>query len=220
MALKVIGTGFGRTGTMSLKLALEELGFGNCYHMYELIKHPEELAYWEKAKKGETVDWDELFTGYQSGVDFPVILFYEELIKKYPDAKIIHTTREPESWYKSFQDTILWAVKPSLPRILKMLVQLPFSSHKRKFLQVLKFNGEMIDEMFGKDAKNNKQHVIDVFNAYNKKVLETIPKERSLVFDIKSGWEPLCAFLNVPVPTTPFPKVNSSEEFKSNVKNS
>lgn len=220
MALKVIGTGFGRTGTMSLKLALEELGFGNCYHMYELIKHPEELSYWEKAKKGEPVNWDELFTGYQSAVDFPAILFYEDLIKKYPEAKIIHTTREAESWYKSFRDTILWAVDPPFFRILKMAISLPFSKHRRKFLNVLKFNGKVMDEMFGKETKYDKDHMIKIYNQYNEKVLNTIPKERSIVFDVKSGWEPLCKFLNVPVPSTPFPKVNSSEEFKTNVKNS
>ena len=220
MALKVIGTGFGRTGTMSLKLALEELGFGNCYHMYELIQHPGDLPYFEKAKKGEAVDWDELFNGYQSAVDFPIILFYEDLIKKYPDAKIIQTTRDPESWYKSFCDTILWAGNPSFLRKLKLGIRLPFSKHARKFLGVMKFNGSMIDEIFGKETKNNKEHVISVYNQYNEKALNSIPKERSLIFDVKSGWEPLCKFLNVPVPSTPFPKVNTSEEFKTNVKNS
>lgn len=97
MALKVIGTGFGRTGTTSLKIALEQIGFGKCYHMYELLHHPEDLKYFLKARKKEPVDWDALFTGYLSGVDFPVILYYKELMEKYPDAKLIHTTRDPES---------------------------------------------------------------------------------------------------------------------------
>src|SRR2546429_655515 len=100
MPLKVIGTGQGRTGTLSLKYALEHLGFGKCYHMLELIMHhPEHVIYFEKAERGEKVDWDEMFVGYQSAVDFPIIIYYEELIKRYPDAKIIHTMRDPESWF-------------------------------------------------------------------------------------------------------------------------
>src|ERR1017187_9395420 len=100
MPLKVIGTGQGRTGTMSLKLALEELGFGKCYHMYVLIEeHPEDIVYFEKAEKGEQVNWLELFEGYNSAVDFPVIRYYKQIMEKYPDAKLIHTTRDAESWY-------------------------------------------------------------------------------------------------------------------------
>ncbi|MFI5172827.1 MAG: sulfotransferase family protein, partial [Chitinophagales bacterium] len=162
MALEVIGTGFGRTGTMSLKLALEELGFGKCYHMYELIEHPDDIVYFEKGEKGEEVDWDKLLTGYKSGVDFPIILFYKELMAKYPNARIIHTTRDPESWYKSFKSTILWAVKPSLGRILKMMVQLPFSKRKRKFLKVLQYNGRAIKNLFGKYV-DSKEDIIRIY---------------------------------------------------------
>ncbi len=218
MSLKVIGTGFGRTGTMSLKLALEELGFGRCYHMYELIQHPEDLHYFEAAQKKQDVNWDALFADCKSAVDFPIILFYKELIAKYPDAKIIHTTRDPASWYKSFRDTILWAGKPSPLRILKLAIRLPFSKRARQFLNVLKFNGNMVDQLFGKETKNNQEHVIDCFNQYNQEVLNFIPMDRALIFDVKAGWEPLCKFLNVPVPDKPFPKTNSTEEFISNVK--
>jgi hypothetical protein len=218
MALKVIGTGQGRTGTMSLKLALEELGFSKCYHMYVLIEeHPEEVVYFEKAERGEKVDWDELFKGYLSAVDFPVIRYYKDIAAKYPDAKIIHTTREFESWYESMQKTIFWAMQPGPGRMLKMMIRLPFSSKLRKTLRVLKYNGMMIRKVFGNDL-NDKAKVKEVFTQYNKEVLEYFPKERLLVFDVKSGWEPLCKFLNVPVPQTPFPKVNSSNEFINNVK--
>jgi hypothetical protein len=218
MSLQIIGTGQGRTGTSSLRLALEELGFGKCYHMYVLIQeHPEEIEYFEKAEHGEQVDWDKLFTGYKSAVDFPVIRYYKDIMTKYPDAKIIHTTRDAESWYESMRKTIFWATQPSPGRMLKMMVRLPFSPMLRKQFRVLKFNGMMIRKVFGNNL-NDKAKVLEVFHQWNADVLNFIPKEKLLVYDVKSGWEPLCKFMNVPVPSTPFPKVNSSEEFIGNVK--
>ena len=122
MPLKIIGAGVGRTGTHSLKLALEELGFGPCYHMEELIMHnPQNVKYWVDAKAGKPVDWEEVFKGFQSGVDLPIFFFYKDLMKKYPDAKVILTTRNPDSWYKSFGDTIINAGKPSFGVQLKNL---------------------------------------------------------------------------------------------------
>ncbi len=218
MALKVIGTGNGRTGTLSLKSALDELGFGKCFHMYELIEHvPERVKYFEQAERGEAVNWDELFDGYNSAVDFPVIRYYKQVMAKYPDAKIIHTTRDPESWYKSFSETILYATQPDFKRILKMMIRLPFSSTLRKKMRVLKFNGAMIRNMIGKNF-NDKQAAITMFNLHNQDVLATVPKDRMLIYDVKQGWEPLCKFLDVPVPNTPFPNTNSTHEFLNNLK--
>lgn len=217
MALKIIGSGLGRTGTSSLKMALEQLGFGNCYHMFELLKAPWQLTYFEKAEKGEFVDWDSLFVGYQSAIDYPIARYYKQLMAKYPEAKVIHTVRDPESWYKSCAETIFWASKPDAGRILGMMVRMPFSKDIRNRLPVLKYNGKLIDLEFGKDIKN-KEAVIAVFNKRLEEVLNAVPKERLLVYDVKQGWEPLCAFLNVPVPSTPFPKVNTKDEFIHNVK--
>src|SRR3569623_313362 len=109
MPLKVIGSGMGRTGTHTLKLALEQLGFGKCYHMVELFRKPANLTYFTKAEKGEKVNWDTLFEGYQSAVDYPVARFHKQLMEKYPDAKIIHTIRDAEAWYQSASETIFWA---------------------------------------------------------------------------------------------------------------
>lgn len=218
MALKVIGTGMGRTGTMSLKLALEQLGYGKCYHMYELIHNPEQIVHFEKARNGGDADWDSLFTGYLSSVDYPAILFYKQLVEKYPDAKIIHTIRDADAWYKSFSDTIMWASRPSFGRIFKLAIQLPFSKRKRKLLKVFQFNGKHIKETFG-DEPDNKEHIIKVYKDWNEEALRTLPKERLLVYDVKEGWAPLCAFLGVPVPQTEFPKANSTREFIANVKN-
>ncbi|MEO6695773.1 MAG: sulfotransferase family protein [Ignavibacteria bacterium] len=217
MALQVFGTGQGRTGTSSLKIALEYLGFGKCYHMYELLSNPEQIIYFEKAERGEDVDWDGLFKGYHSACDMPVIRYYKQILENYPDAKVIHTTRDPETWFKSISDTIFWAVKPSVGRIVKMAIRLPFSSALRKRLRVMKYNGGMVETFFGKDLKD-KTKVIEHFNKYNYEILNTIPKEKLLVYDVKSGWEPLCKFLNVPISSIPFPKTNSTDEFVNTVK--
>jgi len=218
MALKIIGTGLGRTGTYSLKLALEQLGFEKCYHMAELFQHPDGLVFFEKAEKGEVVDWDALFEGYDCAVDYPVARYYKQLMAKYPGAKVIHTVRDPESWYQSASQTIIWASKPSFGRILKMMTKLPFAPELRRQMPVLKFDGKLIDLEFGKEYKN-KEKVIEHFNQHNKEVTDSVPKERLLVFNLKDGWKPLCEFLGVPVPDNPFPHSNSKDEFINRIKN-
>src|SRR5207248_1610854 len=104
--LKIIGAGFGRTGTMSLKVALEELGFRPCYHMIEVFERPADIAVWEVAAMGKPIDWAALFAGYQATVDWPACIFYKELMHVYPDAKVILTVRNPENWYESAKSTI------------------------------------------------------------------------------------------------------------------
>ena len=106
MTLDVIGAGFGRTGTMSLKVALEELGFGPCYHMSEVFAHPEHVELWRAAAQGKEVDWEQIFGGYRATVDWPACSFYGELMEKYPDAKVILTVRDPQRWYESAYNTI------------------------------------------------------------------------------------------------------------------
>jgi len=218
MALKIIGSGMGRTGTHSLKEALEQLGFGKCYHMIELLNNPKGLPCFVDAENGKNPDWDSLFTGYLSAIDYPVAKYYKQLIAKYPNAKVIHTVRDPESWYNSCMQTIFWASKPNASRIIKMLVRMPFSKDLRKRLPVLKYNGMLVDKEFGKNLKD-KATVIKKYNERTEEVLATVPKERLLVFKAQDGWEPLCKFLNVPVPSTPYPKSNTKDEFIQNVKN-
>jgi hypothetical protein len=216
MPLKIIGTGLGRTGTHSLKIALERLGFGKCYHMVELFQNPSGLKYFERAEKGDEVNWEELFEGYLSAVDYPVARYYKQIAAFYPDAKFIHTIRDSESWYRSASDTIFWASKPTSWRILKLAVHIPFSSTARKRIPVLKYNGKLAELEFGKDLKD-KEKVIQRFNEHNTEVINTIPKDRLLVFDPKDEWEPLCKFLDVPLPDVPFPKSNTRDEFIRNV---
>ena len=206
MALQVLGSGMGRTGTMSLKLALEQLGFGKTYHMFELFQHPENVTYFKQAERGEDVEWPALFGNeYQSAVDYPIARYYKQILAKYPNIKVVHTQRDPESWYKSASETIFWATKPDAKRKLELILKLPFSSTIRKRFKVLLYDGDLIDKEFGKNLKN-KDEVIHRYNAHNEEVIKTVPAKQLLLFDVKQGWEPLCKYLNVPVPSNTFPK--------------
>ena len=209
MPLKVIGAGLGRTGTLSLKAALEELGFGNCYHMVEVLKNLQDALVWDSAAKGESVDWDALFQGYQATVDWPACNFYEELMKQYPDAKVILTVRDPERWYESARQTIFF-VRNAFPRWTAPLI--PRMRDFRRMLDRLVWDG-MFHGRF-----EDKPYAIGVFNRHNDQVRRVTPPERLLVYEINEGWGPLCSFLEVPIPEGKlFPHLNDAEEFRSRI---
>ncbi len=214
MALKVIGAGHGRTGTLSLKAALEELGFGPCYHMVELLAHPERVSYWEAAERGEAVSWNDLFEGYAAGLDFPVFRYYDTLAERYPDAKIILTVRDPERWYESALNTIYRAGPPPLQKAL-MAFQLPFSPRLRKLIRAFRLADKVWQKDFGGRFKD-KAYALAAYKAHNERVKQLIPPDRLLVYEVSEGWEPLCAFLGVPVPDKPFPRLNDRLSFKEN----
>ncbi len=197
MALQVIGAGFGRTGTSSLKGALEDLGFAPCHHMVEVFGHPEEVPVWDAAARGEKVDWDALFANYKASCDWPSCSFYRELADHYPQAKIILTLRDSKSWYKSVASTIMPSMKAGgrLPGIFGPLL--------------------IGEKTFGNDF--SEAHMIDVYERHNEEVKRTIPADRLLVFQAADGWEPLCEFLGVAVPATPYPKNNTTEEFQARI---
>jgi len=196
MTLKVIGAGFGRTGTMSLKLALETLGLGPCYHMIEVFKNPQAPDWWyEAALNPRRANWGRIFEGYASTVDWPNATYYKELADAYPDAKVILTEREPNLWFESTQATIF-------ANDIAADSAAPFPRMVRKVVFEL-FDANMHD----------REHVIGVYKAHNARVREVIPAQRLLVYEVAQGWEPLCRFLDVPVPAAPMPKANSREEF-------
>lgn len=198
MTLRVIGAGFGRTGTLSLKLALEQLGFGPCYHMVEVFRNAEAPRWWIDAADG-IPNWDQIFRGYNAAVDWPAATFYASLAQRYRDAKVILTERDPETWFRSTQATIF-------PRATPPDTDLPFDRMFRKTIGAL-FDNRMRDH----------DHVIDVFNRHNAEVRRTVAPERLLVYDITQGWAPLCRFLDVPIPPTPMPKTNTAAEFGKHV---
>ena len=202
MSLKVIGAGFGRTGTLSLKNALEQLGFDKCYHMMEVRNRPTHVPMWAAAHRGEETDWDSLFEGYQATVDWPSCNLWQEQLAHFPNAKVILSLRDPVSWYESIMNTIY----PSSTGLL--------TSEDENLARFGQWTVEIIwDRIFdGKMADQN--HVIDAFNRHNEHVIKTVPAAQLLVFEAKDGWAPLCDFLNVPIPATDYPRVNSTADFQ------
>ncbi len=197
MALKVIGAGFGRTGTDSMKAALEEIGLGPCHHMKELLADPDQMQHWRWIAAGNTPDWDETFANYRSAVDWPSAFYWRELAAHFPDARVLLTLRSAESWYESFSRTILPVLGATTT---------PDSVGNRVILE----------GVFGGRA-GDRAHAIGVFERNTADVIAAIPPERLLVFQVGDGWEPLCRFLGKPVPQTPFPRKNSTEEFHAMV---
>lgn len=213
MSIKVIGLGMGRTGTSSLKVALEKLGYGPCYHMEDLINNPADVRYWKEIdRKGET-DWQSLFGAYQSAVDFPTIGYYKDILRVYPAAKVILTERDEKSWYESASKTIL-NVEPGIMNKIKMSLLLPFSSRLQKLMQVFKLSRKFWETHIGKNFRD-KEKAISFYRKWNQQIKEEIPADNLLVFKVAHGWEPLCKFLGTSIPDEPFPTSNSRNEFRA-----
>ena len=217
MALKVIGAGGPRTGTASLKDALEILGFGKCYHMQYLFNHPDEVKYWHELYDTGTVDFDSMFDGFQSTVDFPGCFVYKVLLDKYPDAKVILNERDAEEWYESALNTVFSATPQTLGQKLTMMKKMILSSRFRKlaksFMLVRKY---LWDGQYRGQFKD-KNLAIQIYNDFNEEVKNQVPKDQLLVYKITDGWAPLCEFLGVPIPNEVFPNKNKRKEFKEQI---
>ncbi|MFI0454595.1 sulfotransferase family protein [Actinomadura sp. 6N118] len=204
--LEVIGAGFGRTGTFSLKAALETLGFGPCHHMLGMLEHPEEIPMWRRAAQGGPVDWEEVYRGYRSSVDWPGVRFWRDLVARYPKAKVILTVRDPQRWYDSARATIHRAAVDPAPAPTPVIRDMKTMS--REVVWDGQFGGLFTDA----------EHAMRVFREHNEAVRREVDPERLLVFEIADGWEPLCRFLDVPVPDVPFPRSNDKDEFDSKLR--
>ncbi len=200
MALQVIGAGFGRTGTLSLKYALEKLGFSKCYHMMEVFANDNHVSRWREAGRGEPIDWEALFAGYQAAVDWPSCNFWEAQLAQFPEAKVLLSERDPERWYKSVMSTIYpfsLAGRKAQDPAVRARVEMAF---------------EVIWDALFEGRMDDKEHVIGVYLAHNERVKQLVPADKLLVFDPAQGWEPLCTFLDSDVPEEPFPRVNTTAE--------
>jgi len=196
--MKIIGAGFGRTGTLSIKHALEELGFGPCYHMKTALTRPWHIPFWMKAERKSPRQWRRFFRHYNATVDWPASEFYEDLINIWPDAKVLLTIRDPESWYDSSRETI-YRIQTYFPWWFpKLFVRL-----QEKHIWQGRFKGQFEDKKFA----------IDNFINHIEEVKKIVPSEKLLVYDIRQGWEPLCRFLEVPVPQKPFPDLHDKESY-------
>ncbi len=196
-SLKVIGTGFGRTDTDSMREALEILGFGPCHHMRELINDTEHERLWRSVVAGATPDWDLLLGGYASCVDWPSAYYWPQLVEAFPQARVILTWRTAESWWKSFEKTLL-------PRILSLIE-----------IEITPKSSELIGPRVFHDRPDDRAHCIAVYDANVAAVKEKVPTERLLTHELGDGWEPLCEHLSVPVPDMPYPNSNSTSKFQS-----
>jgi len=194
MSLQVIGAGLGRTGTMSLKVALEQLGFRNCHHMIEVWANLPSIGDWLEAADGRP-DWEKIFAGFQATVDYPGCHFWRELTAAYPKAKVLLTVRDPNDWFESTQATVF------SPHMRGQMGDSP----ARTFVEKTVWNE------FGSNI-DNRDYMVKAFERHTAEVKRAIPKDRLLVFEVAQGWQPLCEFLGVPVPSKPFPRLNSRGE--------
>jgi hypothetical protein len=197
MTLKVVGSGLGRTGTKSMQTALNMLGFGPCHHMVEVFRHPETMQLWVDAAEGRP-DWDLIFKDYRSMVDYPGAAHWRALAAHYPEAKVLHTVRDPDKWFDSTQATIF--APRSHAQAAQEGVQGAFFAS---------FMGPMREHIA------DRAFMTDYFRCHTEEVKAAIAPERLLVYEVGEGWERLCAFLGVPVPSEPYPSENSREEFQA-----
>ncbi|MEM6708076.1 MAG: sulfotransferase family protein [Pseudomonadota bacterium] len=203
MPLEIVGAGFGRTGTLSLKFALEKLGFGPCYHMMEVHKNEGHEALWTAAADGQTMDWASLFQDYRAAVDWPSCNWWREQLAAFPRASVILSHRDPDAWYRSVMNTIY----------AHSCAGRDSDDGRRRAAAAMAF--EVIWDGVFDGRLDDRDHVIDCFLRHNQAVRETVPAAQLLEYQPGDGWEPLCAFLEVPVPDEPYPRVNSTAEFNS-----
>jgi hypothetical protein len=204
MTLEIIGAGFGRTGTHSLKNAIEILDFGPTHHMYEVRKSSEQISVWSNIANGQKPDWMAVFSGFRSQVDWPGSRYWKELAANFPLSKVILTTRDPEAWYESIRKTIL----PS-STIGRNSDPDPVGRAGSELIYQI-----VTEDIFG-GRLDDKDYALEVYEHHRREVVETIPADRLLVFDVKDGWAPLCKFLGAAIPEVPFPSGNTIAEFRA-----
>jgi hypothetical protein len=202
MTLRVVGAGVGRTGTHSLKVALEQLLGGRCHHMLEVFDHPEEVPIWVDAIEGRPVDWARLMEPYTAQVDWPGASFWPELRAANPDALVLLSVRQdPGRWYKSASDTIFGGLRGLGPSSDELP---PWMNSMRKLLAD-RFSDQLDDEAA----------MIEAYERHNAAVRDQVPADQLLEWTPSDGWEPICARLGLPVPDRPFPVTNTTEEFRA-----
>ncbi len=196
MALKLIGVGLGRTGTASVKVALETLGLGRCYHMTEVMQNPESIPDWIAAANGNP-DWDKIFDGYGATVDYPGCTYWKALADYYPEAKILLTVRDSTKWFESISETIL------SPEFAEFIKDSPWGEMVKKTVW------DTLDHRM-----QDRDFMVPYYDNRNAEIIKSVPADRLLVYEVKDGWGPLCEFLGVDVPQTDFPRINSRNETK------
>jgi hypothetical protein len=203
VGLRVVGAGLGRTGTNSLKLALEQLLGGPCYHMYEVAARPSDTPSWHAAVRGEEVNFSALLDGYAATVDWPACAFWREIAQVSDDPFILLSTRDSsERWWDSVAATILPTVVQELP------IDDPSATERRLMIR------ELMHARFT-PAWREREGAIAAYERHNADVRRAVPRERLIDWRPGDGWEPICSALGLAVPRTPFPHVNTTDEFRA-----
>jgi len=206
VTVEVIGAGLGRTGTLSLKLALERLLGGPSHHMVEFFRHPEQLERWEQALDGRAVDWDAIFAGYRSAVDWTAAAFFEELWAAYPDATVILSLRDVDGWWRSVHDTV-FAELLSEPETAD-------DPWEAAMAPIRRFTIGMLDRRFIPDWPDESASKA-AFERHNDAVRAAVPPGQLVEWRPGDGWAPLCSALGVAVPEEPFPHANTTADFRA-----
>jgi hypothetical protein len=214
--MRVVGAGLGRTGTTSLKAALEVLGFGPSYTLSEVFRNPRHVGFWESASSpaGEGVDWERFFAGYGVAVDWPACSFYGELTEAFPETPVILTVRDPAEWYESMRSTI-YQLRRLTTGPLPVRAAFAFA---RLFVPGVAGAVRLADRLVWEDTFDgrfeDRYYAMEVFERHNEAVRRRVPPERLLVFDVREGWQPLCNFLGVEAPDGPFPRLNKTQAMR------
>ena len=201
MGPQVVGAGLGRTGTHSLKLALEQLLGGTCYHMFEVFMHPDDIPVWQRAVDGEMPDWAAFLADYTAAIDWPAAAFWRELADAFPDAAVLLSVRDVDSWWTSACNTIFEISQAELPPD-------PVGASQLRMAQAMlrtRFTPDFADEAKAKAA----------YLAHTDEGRATIAADRLLEWRPGDGWDSICAALELPVPNAPFPHVNTTAEFRA-----
>ncbi|MCW2877927.1 MAG: hypothetical protein JWQ95_2027 [Sphaerisporangium sp.] len=205
--LQIIGAGYGRTGTMSLRAALVRLGCAPCYHFTELLTHPDHLAAWVSAVNGAPGAWRGPLRGYAATTDWPCVAFWRELVDGHPDAKVILTSRDAGVWYDSMTKTIFRVITEGAPGGRERFGRLQNGRGIADLARLV-----VVDRSFGGHI-DDREHVIACYERHNAEVRQVVPAERLLDYQVSQGWQPLCDFLGMPVPAEPFPHLNDRAAF-------
>ena len=198
--MKVICAGWGRTGTRSLKYALQTLLKAPAYHMQNILLNKKDAKLWYNIifNNPQKNNWEKIYSGYGACLDFPSCNYYKELMKEYPDAKVILTIRDENSWIKSWNTLNNQIIKSITFRFFSKIPFTSFYLQKRIHNEaILGPNGLFKGLKTDSEIKNE-------FLKWNQSVINYVPKDRLLVYKVKDGWEPLCEFLNVSKPDIPF----------------
>jgi Sulfotransferase domain len=215
--MEVIGAGLPRTATLTQKIALEMLGIGPCYHMVNMVSDLSGVQQWSDAADrkadGGQVAWSKIFAGFRAAVDWPGAFFYRDLMETYPDAKVLLSVRDSEAWARSMHQTIWGALAGDTMLHDLAVARSRIEPEWRQFLTLMQYMWERSGLMDASQDSFDTSALATAMERYNQQVRDCVPPERLLVWSPAQGWEPLCEFLGVPVPSAPLPRVNDSGSF-------